>query len=343
MKKWRKTGAVLTAATITSTLLLSACSSGPGSGSSGGTAKEPAGNDNKVVELTWLRPGDMAAKMGGSDDRIIQEINKKLGIQLKIKMVPQNEFDKVNIAMASGDYPDIVTMSYPSQPVNQWIKDGVLLPINDYLKDMPTVKNILEKDVAWSAVDGKFYGSVFLSQNKSSNLAITIRQDWLDKLGLKVPGTLDELYEVLKAFRTKDPDGNGKEDTYGLTALTTNSSSPMTHLDFVFYAYGVPYGDWSLDAAGSVIPNFEHPAYKKGIEYLNKLYKEKLLDPEFMVNNSIQLGETKFYQSKVGVMPNYLFRNWNRIDTSLKKVVPTGKLGIMPAPKGPEGKKGLKG
>ncbi|MCC2686847.1 MAG: transporter substrate-binding protein [Paenibacillaceae bacterium] len=222
--------------------------------------------------ITWLRPGDLASKVGDADDRIIQEIDKRLGIKLVVKMVPQNDVNKITVAMASGDYPDIVTMAYPNASVNQWIKDGILLPLNDYLKEMPTVKQTLEKEVPWSAVDGKYYGNVFLTQQKVSNVALMYRKDWLDKLKLKAPTTLDEFYNVMKAFRTKDPDGNGKEDTYGMTAFTGNSSAPMTNLDWVFYAYGLPYADWAQDAKGNIIPRFEHPAFKQGMEYLNKLY-----------------------------------------------------------------------
>ncbi|MCC2686848.1 MAG: transporter substrate-binding protein [Paenibacillaceae bacterium] len=62
-----------------------------------------------------------------------------------------------------------------------------------------------------------------------------------------------------------------------------------------------------------------------------------------MVNNTNQLAETKFYQSKVGVMGAALFRNYGRINQSLKKAVPTGELAFMRAPKGPGGKSGMKG
>ncbi|MFK7692744.1 extracellular solute-binding protein [Paenibacillus sp. HJGM_3] len=337
MRGIQKVGTAVLTLLLAGSAVLAGCSDSSGKPSGSG---DSSGNP---VPITWLRAGDMASKVGDADDRIIQEINKRLNIKLTIKMVPQNDFEKVTVAMASGDYPDVVTMAYPNAAVNQWIKDGILLPLNDYLKDMPTVKASLDKEVPWSAVNGNYYGNLFMTSQVYSNLALSYRKDWLKKLGMKEPTSLDEFYEVLKAMRTKDPDGNGKEDTYGLSAFVTDASAPMNNLDFIFYAYGMPYADWALDDKGNVIPRFEHPSFKKGMEYLIKLYTEKLLDPEFMVNNTIQLGETKFFQSKIGVLPNYLFRNFSRIQSSLQKAVPTGELGYMSAPKGPDGKKGIKG
>ena len=65
---------------------------------------------------------------------------------------------------------------------------------------------------------------------------IIFRQDWLDKLGLKYPETLDDMKNVLIAFTNNDPDGNGKNDTYGYTAEKPSSSSGVTPFDWVFFA-----------------------------------------------------------------------------------------------------------
>ena len=78
-------------------------------------------------------------------------------------------------------------------------------------------RNISESYRKHSTVNGVCYG---LDQPGTivRNEGILIRKDWLDKLGLKVPKTTDEFFEVMKAFTFKDPDGNGKNDTYGLGA-----------------------------------------------------------------------------------------------------------------------------
>ncbi|NOU75753.1 extracellular solute-binding protein [Paenibacillus sp. LMG 31458] len=298
------------------------------------TASKQEGKTNGApTKIVFLTPGDNAAKGLQPGDRVLAEINKRLNIDLEVKFVPESGFEKINIAMATGDLPDVVTINYPSPSLKQWIDEGLLVPLNDYLGQMPTVKDKLEKNLQWSSVKGKYYGYPFIEERSNINLAY--RADWLDTLGLKPPQTLDEFYAALKAIATKDPDKNGKDDTYGITAEKGNAP-----FNFILYAYGLPHGDWVLDSGGKVVPIFEHPAFKQGMQYLRKLWDEKLIDPEFLLNDS-QKREEKFYQGKVGFMQAPLFRHVNRLETSLQKVTPNGKLGFVAPPAGPDGKRGM--
>ncbi|TBL78505.1 extracellular solute-binding protein [Paenibacillus thalictri] len=309
--------------------MLAACSSKPDA-----TPESSGKKSDAPTKIVFMTTGDVAASSIKPDDRIVAEINKRLGIDLTFKVVPEGAYDKINVAMATGDIPDIVTINYPSNSLSQWIKEGLLVPINDYLKDMPTVKERLESKLSWTAVDGKYYGYPFLELEKS-NYLLGYRADWLESLGLQPPKTLDEFRNTLKETVAKDPD---KKGAYG---FTTRKPGPAG-LDFIFYAYGMPYGDWALDDKQNVIPKFEHPAFKKGMTYIKQLWDEKLLDPEFMLND-LQMKEQKFYQGKAGFMDASMFRHVNRIETSLQKVNPKGKLGYMAPPAGPEGKAGMVG
>ncbi|GMK37869.1 sugar ABC transporter substrate-binding protein [Paenibacillus sp. CCS19] len=340
MKTWKK---LLTTALMFTLVvsLLAACgkSDSKSSSEAASASGEGAAASEEPVELTYLTTGDLVAAPLVKDDRIIAEINKRLGIKLNVKVVPYGANDQVIAAFASGDYPDVVTTNYPTQAVSQWIDEGILVPINDYLDEMPTVKQKLE-NLQWTAIDGKYYGYLYQVGGEHSNYTLVYRQDWLDKLNLKLPTTLDDLHNVLKAFATQDPDGNGKADTYGLTTTKPGAGSRISTFDFAFYAYGLPYADYELDAQGNVIPRFEHPAFKQGIEYLKQLNEEKLIDPEFLVNDNGG-KEQKFYQQKAGVMDDALFRNVSRIEGSLKAVNPDGVLGWTAPPVGPEGKGGM--
>lgn len=293
--------------------------------------------EDKIDKITWLTTGDTAAKPILPTDRVVAEINKKLSIDLKVNVVPEGDVAKVNVAMASGDLPDVVTGAFATSATNQWIKDGLLIPLNDYFDQTPNLKSKLTGDLSWTANNGKYYGMPFITQYKSSNLTLSFRQDWLDKLGLKAPKTLDDFYNVLKAFKEKDPDGNGKADTYGLTSMKPTDTFGL--FDFVFYAYGREYADFSLDASGKAIPHHEHSSFKPGMQYLAKLYKEGLIDPEFLLNDRTKMEE-KFYQGKAGYLTAPLFRHVSRIEGNLQKVTPTAKLGYSYTPEGPNGKKG---
>jgi len=333
LNKIKKPAAILLSATMVFTLA-AACGK-----KENGASPEPGQSQaaEKPSKLVFMTTGDVAAGSLKGNDRIIAEINKRLGIELELKIVPEASYDKINVAMATGDYPDVLTINYPTNSLSQWINEGIVIPINDYLNSMPTVKSKLESSLSWTAVNGKYYGYPFIEQERS-NVNLVYRADWLDKLGLKPPQTLDEFYEALKAIATKDPDGNGKNDTYGLTSAKNGAVVPT--FDFIFYAYGLQNGDWALDEKGNVIPKFEHPSFKKGMTFLKKLWDEKLIEPEYMLNDT-QMKEQKFYQSKVGFMDAPLFRHVNRIETSLQKLNPNGKLGFAAPPAGPEGTRGM--
>ncbi len=303
-------------------------------------SSQSEGGDS-AYELTYLTTGDQAAKPLQPNDRIIAEINKRLGIKLNVQIVPEGAVDKINAAFASGDLPDVVTTKFPSEAVSQWINEGIIIPIDDYLDVMPTVKQKIENNgLQWTSVNGKYYGYPFISQMTRSNYTVQFRADWLEKLGIQPPQTLDEFYEALKAVTTRDPDGNGKNDTYGFSTNKPNAGEAISAFNFVFFAYGLPYGDWALDDKGNVIPTFEHPAFKQGMAYLRKLMDEKLIEPEFMVNDR-PMKEQKFFQGKVGFMEGPLFRHVNRIESGLQKVNPEGKLGWAAPPAGPDGKRGM--
>ncbi|GGD64277.1 extracellular solute-binding protein [Paenibacillus nasutitermitis] len=317
-------------------VMLSACG-GNQTDNNGGEAQKNNKDGQKQAaeepyELTYLTTGDQAAKPLQPNDRIIAEINKRLGIKLTVKIVPEGSIDKINAAFASGDLPDVVSTYYPTNAVTQWIKEGLIVPLNDYLSDMPTFeKNIEEFNLQWTAVDGKYYGYPFIGGTRS-NYTVQFRGDWLEKLGIKPPDTLDEFYSALKAVSNKD--------TYGLTTNKPDAGNPFTAFNFVFFAYGLPYGDWALDSSDNAVPIFEHPAYKEGMVYLKKLWDEKLIDPEFMAIDR-PTKEQKFYQGKAVFMDGPLFRHVNRIESSLQKVNPDGKLEWAAPPAGPDGKRGM--
>ncbi|KIL41962.1 ABC transporter substrate-binding protein [Gordoniibacillus kamchatkensis] len=324
-KKW-----MLTAIVAALALSTAACTRGESE-----TKQDDAktGKTSSPTKLVFLTPGDNAAKAITPGDRIVAEINKRLNIDLEVKFVPESGYEKINVAMATGDLPDIVTINYPSPSLSQWISEGLLVPLDDYLPVMPTVKQKIESNLTWTAVNGKYYGYPFIEER--ANTALAYRADWLETLGMKPPQTLDEFYETLKAIAAKDPGKTGKNDAYGMTG-----EKGVSQFNFILFAYGLPHGDWVLDNSGKPAPIFEHPAFKQGVQYLRKLWEEKLIDPEFLLNDT-QKREQKFYQGKAGFMAAPLFRHVNRIETSLQKVNPNGKLGFMAPPAGPDGKRGM--
>lgn len=297
-----------------------------------------AGASGERVPLRWLTTGDTAAEVIKDGDRIIEEINNRLGIDLTVEIVPEGNTEKVNVAMASGDFPDVVTGGYGTSATQQWIDDGMVIALNDYLDASPNMKAWLD-EYEWSATEGQFFGIPFITQYNASNAMIIMRQDWLDNLGLSYPETLDDMKAVLEAFTFDDPDGNGQNDTYGFTADKISSAS-STPFDWVFFANGLKYADYSLDENDNVIPWFEDPSFIPSMEYIKGLYDSGVIDPELMLNDSAK-KEEKFYQGKVGAMIAAVYRHVTRHENSLRELNPDGAITYGHAPKGADGSYGL--
>lgn len=285
--------------------------------------------------ITWLTTGDTAAKVIGDGDRIVATINEKLGIQLTVQYVPEGNVEKVNVAMASGDFPDIVTGQYGSSATQSWIENGMVLPLNDYLESYVNIANWL-KPLEWSAVDGQYYGLPFINQYSVANSLIMMRQDWLDNLGMKYPTNLDEMKAVLLAFTNGDPDGDGQANSVGYTGVKPTVGRPVALFDWVFYAYGRQYSDYELDADGNVIPWFETASFASGMNYLRELWEAGAIDKEFMLNDASKVEE-KFYQGKAGAASVALFRHVSRHENNLKAVFPEASIAYGKPPVGPDG------
>src|SRR5258706_5464696 len=149
-----------------------------------------------------------------------QWLEEKTGINLQIDVVNRtDEQAKLNLVLASGDLPDILLGFSPSTSlIAQQGVQGTFLPLNDLMaKYGDETKRVFQKERPQllpliTSPDGKIYGlpevnecfHCFLSQK------MWVYKPWLDKLGIAVPKTTDEIEDMLKAFSDKDPNGNGK-------------------------------------------------------------------------------------------------------------------------------------
>ncbi|MFC4597416.1 extracellular solute-binding protein [Cohnella hongkongensis] len=253
--------------------------------SAGAPAQEPA--DSPTVTILMKRDTDFP-----EDNPVIQEIRKRTGVNVQVESVVTADYgNRLNTLIVSGNSPDIFEVSKTS--LKEMAGNGVIMPLDDVLKSNGS--NLLENKGEYmkgpAAVDGKIYG---IPYGWFPGNALAIRKDWLDNLGLEMPATLEEYEKVLRAFVNDDPDGNGLNDTIGL-GLTFGANQTWTHL---FTAFGVPFTRQAL-VDGKVVPWMLAPGYLDAIKYINKLYKEGLIDPEFATVPALQSYE-KIWNGKVG-------------------------------------------
>lgn len=213
-------------------------------------------------------------------DESIALLEELTNTKLELSWVPDGIYsDKMNTALTTNSYKKVMFAKYTDYiSIKSSIRTGAFWEIGPYLEQFPNLKQLNQEILSQTAVDGKIYG--LYTERQSSRQGIIIRKDWLDNLGMKEPTTIDELYEILYAFTYQDPDQNGKDDTIGLTDRNDLIYGAFKTLGSYF---GTP-NNWEL-ADHTIIPEFETEAYMKTMNFMKKLYEEKLINADFPVTS----------------------------------------------------------
>jgi putative aldouronate transport system substrate-binding protein len=220
---------------------------------------------------------------------------KQTNVHIQWILLPENEArDKLNLMLSSGDLPDAIMGFYNISPAQLQVygQQGIFIPLNDLIEKYgPNIKNgfaqyPLAKEVS-TAPDGKIYGLPEINDcyHCSMSQKLWIYKPWLDKLGLKIPETTEELYQVLKAFKEKDPNGNGKADEI---PLTTQVNGWNSNYDAYFMnSFLLNPADRRVLKNGKIDVTYNKPEWREGLRYLRRLAKDGLLD----VNSFTQSGD----------------------------------------------------
>jgi len=199
---------------------------------------------------------------------------------LDISWIPDGIYsDKVNTALMTNSFKKVMFVKYTDYMlVKNSIRTGAFWEIGPYLEQFPNLKNLDRDILQQTAVDGRIYG--LYTERHSSRQGIILRKDWLDQLGLQPPSTIDELYDVLYKFTYEDPDQNGQQDTIGLTDRNDLIYGAFKTLSSYF---GTP-NNW-LQQGNTFIPEFETDAYLDTMNFMKRLYDNKLINEDFPVTS----------------------------------------------------------
>lgn len=305
---------VLLTGILLSSVVLAGCSN-----------KESGGKDSEVskenpVELTILSPMNIEFS---PDSPIYAEVQKKLNIKLKIITSGFNDYDqKMNMMLASGELPDIffnyslgMFLGEYMGVYKKWIQEGILLPMGDNASEYPNLTKWLDQfEEEKKASGGKHYSLYSLGTPKknSNSRTLLIRKDWLDKLQLQMPKTVDDLYKVAEAFSKGDPDGNSKDDTFGIGAgENLQDLYPIINIfDTSLMRVRQVEGEWTMEVVSDRM--------KEALRYLREMYVNVIMDPEFMLINQEQKIE-KFITGKTGIIH---VGSYNSVYEGFKKAYP---------------------
>ncbi|MDR1638920.1 MAG: extracellular solute-binding protein [Clostridiales bacterium] len=295
--------------------LLSACASGASANTpqseapqSGGAAAQPAapadpkGKYDPPVTISSVLIVDDTIKYKDGEsyesNDYIKAYAEELGINIEYKWsIPdQQKVEKINAMIATNDLPDIFLVDMKQlqllvdSPVETIIELGGLF--DTYATDL--TKQIRPvSDIAFGSAT--FGGKLMaLPYNAVTGLdktaVIWIRKDWMDKLNLSAPKSVDDLMAIADAFVNKDPDGNGSADTYGI-AVTNKIIDTFGGLDGLFFAYHAYPGTWIEQADGSLAYGSIQPETKVALAKLQEFFAKGYFDPEFGTKDGGKVAE----------------------------------------------------
>ncbi len=212
------------------------------------------------------------------------EIEAITGVHIDWECVGSGDYNTVaQTRLASGSQlPDIIRVPNGTTGLADYSKQGLLINIKDYINetDTPNLYKLFQEQPIYEAQmtspDGNIYGLPHAEFDINNYVLMwnIIRQDWMDSLGLKMPATVDELHDVLVAFRDNDPNGNGKKDEVPLGY----QNDQMYGLYSFKEAFGFNNTDiWSVSGDGVVQFDLMDDKFLDCITTLNQWYKEGLL------------------------------------------------------------------
>lgn len=309
-------------------VLLAGCSSTTTTSS---TSEAPAGdNGSKApIEINILTTTYNSAP--SNDLESLKQLNAKFNVKINVTYVPANNYpDKLNVMLAAGDLPDVTLVwDINTQTFANATNQGAFWDLTPYIKNYPNLAAYPPQIYKNVAFKGKTMG-IPRVRPIDGHQSLLIRQDWLDKLGLKAPTTMDEFYNVMEAFTKNDPDGNGKNDTYGFVGHGTPTISSY----FIsMFGNGLQH---YVDDSGQLQPSFFNPKMKDALAFWNKVNKNGVMVPDLPL---LQVSQIRDFmtQDKAGMGFTNTYDGHLYTD-DLKKVNPKAVIVPYLFPAAPDGK-----
>ncbi|MDF2647298.1 MAG: extracellular solute-binding protein [Paenibacillus sp.] len=333
-----KKNALFTTAGLVLILSVVGCSKGSGGDTAQETTATKAPDKRGQITVSIYDEGNIPSTEGTADNnRWTKWINEKGPEDVKFVPIPRAEsVNKFNLLFASGSAPDYI-QEFDSPFRNQLYEQKQIMPLDDLInKYSVEYKKIIDRypgvKKLGSKPDGKLYevGRVIGSQPTYN---LYIRMDWLKKLNLEVPKTVDDLYNVAKAFADSDPDGNGKKDTFGIGMSFISGLI----IDQMFQNFNTTSGEWEqliVDSNDQLVPAWEQA--KAATAFKKRLYEEGIVYKDYLADN--KNGEKAKQDWLNGKLGMFGYGTWSpdalQMYETFKKNNPDAEVNVIALPKG---------
>ncbi|CAK4814787.1 unnamed protein product [Aphanomyces euteiches] len=273
------------------------------------TAKpDPNAKYDPPIEISTVRYTDASFKFkdGESLDNNVwtKAYESELGIKVKnVWVVNGDQYgQKLNLSIAANDLPDLFRVD--AKQFRQLAEEDKLEDLTGLVNDYgsPLTKEMIERGVnakASATYNGKLFAIPHAEDYYGGANLLWVRTDWLKKLNLPEPKTMEDFLKIADAFTTQDPDGNKKNDTYGLAA-SKDIMGGYPDLSGFMNAYHAYMKIWVKDASGKLVFGSVQPEMKTALAKLQELYKSGVIDKEFGIKDGGKAAELQV-AGKVGM------------------------------------------
>lgn len=202
---------------------------------------------------------------------------------------------KLNVAISANDLPDIIPCN--ARQFKLLVDSGVAKDMTKLFADNASAftMQMMQADnsvsLSQATIDGKLMALPEVAGNIDGCPILWIRADWLKALNLEAPKSIDDVVKIAEAFVKDDPDQNEKADTIGLGVVKDLLGTGLGDLDGLFEGFHAYPTGWLKDASNKIIFGGIQPEVKAALTKLAEMYKNGLLDKEFVVKDGGKLAE----------------------------------------------------
>jgi putative aldouronate transport system substrate-binding protein len=261
----------------------------------GSTGTATSTEKQNITMMTYDYSGSPVS--GEHSDEVLAQMEEYTNTHVDFTWVPDDSYeDKLSLTLASADdMPMIISVSKMSAVIVGAAKAGAFWNLNDYMFDEEKYPNLSQANASVNegvTIDGQLVG-VYKARPIGRN-GLGYRADWAEKLGLSEPKTIEDVYNMMYQFRYGDPDGNGKDDTYGLALC--KYTGPF---DIIQTWFGV--GNQWVEKDGKLVPVFQTDEYMEALKWIKKMYDDGLVYEDWAVRDtatwadSVKNGECGMY------------------------------------------------
>lgn len=342
--------------------MIAAMLGGCGSTDSAGTADTSAGTESAAEQETAGQTQEESASSSDEvptftvatvrwtdawptdflESGVMKQLEEEAGVNIEWQVYYNSDWsEQKSLILASGDLPDAFLGSICLTQADLSQNKANFVELTDLISEnMPNLTAVFEENPELLARAKDRNGEIYSLVKKlplrpvCCGNSLYINQDWLDALGLETPTNTDELEQVLEAFVTQDPNGNGQNDEIGYTNAAGSNvlSGDLRNIMFPFGTMVSREDNYmGLNSDGDPVFMPAQENYREAVKWMHELYEKGILDPEYFTQEASAATAKRQAEggSQVGLLTGW---------TADAQAGPNaGQFSLLEAPAGPDG------